>query len=111
MGPFNEKNNYHREVTTMDQLISTCGLLCDKCNFYKKNCEGCHAVRGSTFWAKNIMPDKICPLYTCSVIDKKFNGCGECGQLPCAKFFDLKDPNISEEEHRKSIDERVSRLR
>lgn len=95
----------------MTQTLSACGLLCDKCNYFSIDCQGCYIVKGSTFWAREAMPDKICPLYLCSVIDKKYNNCGECPELPCQKFIDLKDPNISDEQHNKSIDERVSRLK
>ena len=92
-------------------ILSACGLACDTCNFYNNQCTGCHEVKGSTFWAKDMMPDKTCPLYKCSVMDKKYHNCGQCGELPCDKFSALKDPNISEEEHKKALVERVNRLR
>lgn len=95
----------------MNQIVSACGLVCSECEYYNKNCSGCHAVKGSTFWAKNAMPDKICPLYKCAVIDKNYDNCGHCSELPCGKFRDLKDPNISVEQHEKSITERVARLK
>ena len=94
----------------MDQILSTCGLLCNECDYFNNACQGCHAVKGATFWAKE-MPDKLCPLFKCSVIDRKYSSCGQCAELPCKKFTDLKDPNISEEQHVKSINERVARLR
>ena len=95
----------------MNQLLSVCGLLCNDCGYFSRECNGCYAVRGQTFWAKQIMPEKICPLYKCAVIDKKYNNCGECPELPCKKFTDLKDPDISDERHKKSISERISRLK
>lgn len=94
----------------MDKILSVCGLLCNECQ-YLNNCQGCHIVKGSTFWAKDIMPDKICPLYTCAVVENRYDNCGQCGKLPCGKFNDLKDPNISEEQHKKSIEERAARLK
>ena len=57
------------------------------------------------------MQDKLCPLYQCAVIDKKYKHCEQCVELPCKKFNDLKDPNISVEQHNKSINERVLRLK
>jgi len=81
----------------MNQILSACGLLCDKCEYFDNHCGGCYTVKGSTFWAKEAMPDRICPLYKCSVIDHKYNHCGQCVELPCKKFTDLRDPNISEE--------------
>jgi hypothetical protein len=95
----------------MNQMLSACGLLCDTCDHFQNNCQGCYRVKGSTFWAIKGMPDKVCPLYKCAIIDKKYHNCGQCSELPCKKFSDLKDPNSSDEQHNKSIDARVSRLK
>ncbi len=95
----------------MNRIISVCGLLCNECNFITSTCKGCRAVKGRTFWAGEVMPDKTCPLYACAVIDRRYDTCGRCDELPCRKFYDLKDPNISEEQHKKSIGERVAQLR
>ncbi len=90
--------------------LSSCGLLCDKCEFYGNKCNGCHAVQGSTFWAKNMMPDKTCPLFKCAK-EKGYKSCGQCSELPCKTFLEMKDPNSTEEQHKKSIQERVERLK
>ena len=37
-------------------ILSTCGLKCDECEFYNKTCTGCRNVKGSTFWAVEMMP-------------------------------------------------------
>lgn len=95
----------------MDQMLSVCGLLCSQCNFCGNECRGCLVVKGATFWAKEAMPEGICPLYQCAVMDKKLENCGQCSELPCNKFMGLKDPNISDEQHNQSIQERVSRLK
>ena len=95
----------------MKQLLSACGLLCDKCHFFNKECSGCYSVKGSTFWAKAMMPNQICPLYKCSIVDKRCENCGQCLELPCKIYTELKDPNITDEEHKKSIQERVNRLK
>lgn len=95
----------------MNQIISACGLSCGACDYLKTRCPGCHAAGGETFWAKDSMPDGMCPLYKCSVIEKKYHSCGQCAELPCQKFVDLKDPAISEEQHKQSIQERVLRLK
>jgi hypothetical protein len=100
------------EEKRMNQILSACGLLCNECNYYINNtCQGCHMVKGSTFWAQESMPDKICPLYKCAIIDKKYKNCGQCIELPCKKFTDLKDPNITDEQHIQSVNKRISRLR
>ena len=50
--------------------ISTCGLVCDECEHFGTNCNGCKAVKGQTFWALEMMPTKTCPLYDCAVNQK-----------------------------------------
>lgn len=95
----------------MNQLISVCGLLCNTCDYFNKNCQGCLTVKGTTFWSKDAMPDGLCPLYKCAIIEKKYQSCGQCADLPCSLFTGLKDPNITDEQHKKSIAERVKRLK
>jgi len=92
-------------------VLSACGLICDECEFYNKTCTGCINVKGSTFWAKEMMPIKVCPLYDCSVNKKSYKNCGDCHELPCKMFREMKDPNSSEEEHQKSLITRAERLR
>jgi hypothetical protein len=94
----------------MEKILSVCGLLCNECKHYKKECNSCHVIRGSTFWAKEMMPDKVCPIFKCCFINKKFINCGQCKDLPCKIFDELKDPNLSDEQHHESIRERVIRL-
>jgi hypothetical protein len=91
-------------------ILSACGLKCDECEFFNKTCTGCISVKGSTFWAKEMMPNKTCPLYDCSVNNKKLRNCGDCSELPCKMFLDMKDPNSTDEEHQKSIQTRVAAL-
>jgi hypothetical protein len=92
-------------------ILSVCGLVCDECEFFNKTCTGCINVKGSTFWAKEMMPGKVCPMYDCPVNKKGYKNCGDCIELPCKLFLDMKDPKSTDEEHRKSIGIRVSRLR
>ena len=92
-------------------ILSSCGLICDECEFYGKECKGCFAVKGQTFWAKEMMPNKTCPLFNCSENIKGFNSCGECEELPCKMFREMKDPNSSDEEHKLSLVQRVERLK
>jgi len=92
-------------------LLSACGLACNECEHYNITCTGCHAVKGSTFWAVEMMPAKICPMYDCAVNRKGYSHCGECAELPCSLFREMKDPDSSDEEHLRMIGVRVSRLR
>ncbi len=68
-------------------------------------------MMGSTFWAKEMMPGKVCPLYDCSVNKKGYKNCGGCEELLCKMFREMKDPKSTEEEHQKSILTRVAALR
>jgi len=92
-------------------LLSACGLICDECEFFGKQCNGCLAVKGQTFWALEMMPNKTCPLYHCSVNEKGFKSCGDCAELPCKIFREMKDPNSTDEEHQLSLSQRVERLK
>lgn len=81
------------------------GLDCQECRFYQTSCNGCRAVEGRPFWT-----DTGCELFICCS-EKAYYSCGDCPELPCKQFTDLKDPNISDEEHLKELDKRVKRLR
>jgi len=93
------------------KTISACGLDCSTCEFYEKTCTGCYAVKGSTFWAQEMMPDKVCPLFQCAFNDRGYKSCGDCDELPCAMFLQMKDPASTDEEHQRMIQVRVERLR
>lgn len=92
-------------------LISACGLNCNDCPFFKNPCPGCFEVMGKPFWAKEATDSGICQLFDCSVNQRGYENCGDCSDLPCQIFQDLKDPNISREEHEKSIVQRVKILK
>ena len=94
-----------------EKNVGSCGAECSTCSFYKITCQGCASQAGKTFWAVEHMPDKICPLFDCAQNQKKIKNCGSCSELPCKMFTDLKDPSMSDEEHQKSIQLRISNLR
>jgi hypothetical protein len=91
--------------------ISTCGLVCDECPFFKNGCDGCFNVIGKPFWTADTPGFSICPLFDCAVNQRKYRHCGDCEELPCQKFYDLKDPNSTEEEHLASIAKRKDQLK
>lgn len=91
-------------------MLSPCGVDCGICSEFQKSCAGCREIGGEVFWAE-FMGKKVCPMYDCPVNEKKLNHCGECENLPCQHFYDCKDPSITDEEHEKSINERVELLR
>ncbi len=92
-------------------LISPCGALCEECPFYKNPCKGCRNLEGKVFWSGDAAENGICPIYDCSVNTKEVGSCGKCSELPCKLFFEMKDTNISEEEHQESIVKRAKLLR
>lgn len=91
--------------------ISACGLFCNDCPFFNKDCKGCYNLKGSPFWTKQATKTGICPIYDCSINQKTYSNCGECNELPCQIYIQLKDPNITDKEHQESIQKRVKNLR
>lgn len=92
-------------------VLSACGLICSDCEFFGKQCDGCHAVKGQTFWALEHVPAKVCPLYNCSVNIRQYKDCGDCAEVPCAMFREMKDPSSSDEAHMQGLIDRVGRLK
>lgn len=102
LGGFSKKRQ--REILG----LSCCGMECMKCSFHGNLCKGCNECGGKVFHAPQ---GKACPIYACSVQKKKYVTCAGCEQLPCAIWRETKDPQLSQEEFEKSIEERVGRLR
>jgi hypothetical protein len=75
-----------------------------------QSCAGCNAVEGKIFWTQYMNLD-TCPIYQCCRNEKQLTHCGECAALPCQIYFATKDPALSEEAHKKSIQDRVDALR
>lgn len=91
-------------------MVCVCGASCDGCKHRGNECTGgCEAMQGRVFWTKYINVD-VCPVYQC-VADNSYKNCGDCAKLPCEIWFSLKDPELSDEEHQKSIDDRVAKLK
>jgi hypothetical protein len=60
-------------------LVGRCGTYCGVCDWKEKtNCPGCQRCNGKPFWGN-------CSVAECS-IDKNYNHCGECSNLPCDKL-------------------------
>jgi len=83
-------------------LAPVCGIYCGDCRFLGKTCGGCGDVKGRPFWTAQ-MPSGVCPLYDCCANAKKLEHCGLCDDFPCKTFLNLRDPNMSDEEFRKSV--------
>ena len=98
--------------------ISVCGIdcaaMCAECNktneeLQKNPCKGCNAAEGKIFWTK-MMNMEVCPIYSC-VKEKQLKHCGECEQLPCKIYVDMKDPSLTDEQHQQGIKDRVETLK
>ena len=92
-------------------IVSTCGLICDECPYFGPQCLGCREIRGRTFWAVEMMPNKTCALYDCAVNVRGLNDCGGCAELPCPRFVEMKDPDATEEQHKAGLIKRVAVLK
>jgi len=90
-------------------MLCVCGACCDGCSRYGKECAGCEAIKGKVYWVQYI-GSKVCPIFECAR-NKGFKTCGDCPEIPCGLWFSLKDPGMSEAEHKDSIDKRVSALK
>ncbi len=90
-------------------MIQACGANCEECPSFKKECAGCEKIKGKVYWAQYIGQD-ICPIYKCCQ-DKFLGHCGDCAELPCKMWYEIKDPSYSYEEHIQSINERVRLLK
>lgn len=89
-------------------MLCVCGASCEGCN-HRGECSGCEAQQGRVFWTRYIGVE-VCPVYQC-VKDKDYKDCGDCAKLPCDIWLTLKDPAQSEEDHQKSIVDRVAKLK
>lgn len=101
--------NLHKDKN-MNGLLSVCGYECSKCDYFKKKeCTGCNQIQGKAWWVGYVNASS-CPIYDC-VKNHKIDNCGLCSELPCKLWYDLKDPNFTEEQQNQSIIDRVERLK
>ncbi len=88
--------------------LSCCGMECTKCRCYKTLCSGCNASCGKVF---HVPEGKACPVYSCSVQKKKLVNCAQCSELPCSIWKTTRDPEFSDAEFERSIEERIRNLK
>jgi len=90
-------------------MLCVCGATCDGCRELGKECAGdCNQIQGRVYWAKYVNAE-VCPVYQC-VEQHHLGSCGQCPDIPCHLWRELKDPSMSEEAQQKSIRERVKLL-
>ncbi|NJE05324.1 DUF3795 domain-containing protein [Thermococcus sp. M36] len=93
----------------MEKIIGVCGCVCSNCEMYGNECGGCYIVEGGPCWLHEVGL-KVCDFYECCVLDKGLEHCGQCGEIPCDRFWKNKAPTLTEEEHRRIVEERVALL-
>lgn len=67
-------------------MIAFCGTYCGVCEWKDKvDCKGCQECQSNVFWGQ-------CDKAKCC-IDKGFEHCGHCPEMPCQLLLDLfNDP-------------------
>ena len=88
--------------------LSVCGTDCSACPLYGNMCAGCNEACGKVFHVQNGEP---CPIYGCCVNRHDFVNCASCDQMPCDVWQAVRDPSYTDEQFRKSIEDRVAALR
>ena len=94
----------------MKIYVGACGCICEECGLYKKDCDGCHAIKGTPCWLHEVGLE-VCDFYECCVMKKGFVHCGECDSIPCEKFWKNKNPEWTAEEHKAIVESRVKMLK
>jgi hypothetical protein len=92
-------------MTQDTALAAACGLYCGDCEHIGDKCDGCSQVAGKPFWTTQFGVE-VCPLYDCSVNQKRLEHCGLCEDFPCETFNSLRDPTLSDEEAEKALQKR-----
>ena len=87
--------------------LSVCGTDCSACPLHGNMCTGCNEACGKVFHASR----KACPIYACCANKHHFTNCTSCDRVPCEIWQATRDPSMTDEQFRKSIEDRVSALK
>ena len=88
--------------------LSVCGTDCSACPLHGNLCAGCNEACGKVFHAPEGKP---CPIYGCCANRHRFATCASCDQMPCDVWQAVRDPSYTDEQFRKSIEDRAAALR
>lgn len=89
--------------------IACCGADCARCRAFPDECGGCRHTQGRVPWTGFLQLER-CPIYTCCVLEQHRDHCGGCSQFPCQRFWDTRNPNLSEEEFEADLEARRRNL-
>lgn len=87
-----------------------CGIYCGSCKYLGEQCKGCGHVGGKPFWSEHV-PGGVCFLHDCCSVQRKLEHCGLCGDFPCMTFLQARDPEMSDEQFKASVEARQEALR
>ena len=88
--------------------LSVCGTDCSACPFYGNMCAGCNESCGRVFHAPEGRP---CPIYGCCANRHRYATCASCASMPCGVWNAVRDPSYTDEQFRKSVEDRAAALR
>lgn len=77
-------------------IINSCGTYCGNCEDYGVVCDGCRNRNGEPIWYYLYSRKNPCEHFTCCE-EKQYHDCSQCGEMPCSKFFEYPDPDMSDE--------------
>lgn len=93
--PINLEDNHN--LTKKEQLeINPCGTYCGDCEDYGVVCDGCRNRDGRPLWYALFDKEETCGYYSCTK-EKGLHDCSQCTKMPCAKYFEYPDPNMSDD--------------
>ncbi|MFH0967731.1 MAG: DUF3795 domain-containing protein [Methanobacteriota archaeon] len=88
---------------------TVCGLWCDNCDHFEKECQGCTDGGGCVFWT-NFVDINACPVYTCCIEEKGLPHCGYCDEMPCERYTRFRDPDQTDDEIKISLEKQKTEL-
>lgn len=88
--------------------LTVCGTDCAACPLHGTKCAGCNEACGKVFHAP---AGKACAIYACCAGRHRYATCADCSDLPCALWQATRDPSMTDEQFRESIEGRVSALK
>ena len=93
----------------MEEIISFCGVVCSKCQYFPGECSGCSAIKGQVFWLE-YTGGTVCDIYECCVNTKNLVHCGQCENLPCDRY-NGSDPTKTAKENENDFIKQLAQLR
>ena len=87
--------------------LTVCGSDCAACPLHGNTCAGCNETCGKVFHAPS---GKACPIYACCAGKHRFATCADCTEMPCAVWMSTRDPSMTDEQFRNSVETRARLL-